>query len=445
MASNFLKSAAFLSVMAAVFLLAPASQTKASSAENIRGWAYNSTYGYVSFNCLDDGFAGRFPFTFPFTFNIAPCAYNQHGVNLGADNNFSGNAWNSVLGFITFNSTSTPPDTSYRAYCENTCDSSNSCTACYRESDESVYGYMRVVSTGEWIKLDNHNVSPSVSITNYQAPQPGIFSGYATTTFGTISFNCQDDGVCGTNNYQVKIGPLEIRQLIAPNWNALSACSIAANRAVLKWNRRSGTQSAYQVIVSTANSTSTGVIADSGKVSNSATQFSLSTAYNTSYYWFLRLWDDADVATPWRQFNLSGTKDWISDNYSENLAKSPNPNLTFTTYKHEFPRSLFTWTPNEIVIATTTNSFVSGSSYYDNANNQISCGSTGCKFNWTTSDARANILAPTKATTSIMFTKATNTSVTLVTTDNDNYSCATSTVLNVNYALPLWKEIKPTN
>jgi hypothetical protein len=159
----------------------------------------------------------------------------------------------------------------------------------------------------------------------------------------------------------------------------------------------------------------------------------------------LRLWDDQGSSTPWHQFNTNGTKDWVSDNYQENLAKSPAPTLTFTTYKHEFPRTVFTWQPEEIIVATTTNLFASQSQYYNNANNQQSCGTAACRFKWTTSDNRADILAPTSATTSIDFTKATNTSVTLTATDNDNYTCATSTVLNVNYALPLWKEIKPNN
>ena len=440
MFSKILKLAGLFSVFAALLLFSNIKPASASALENLRGWANNSTYGYISFNCLDDGYAGHFTFTFPFAFNIAPCAYNQHGVNLDATNNFSGDAWNSVLGFITFSSASSTPSNAFRSHCSGCV--SGTCSACYEESSRQVFGYMQVKTTGEWIKLDG--LAIPTQITNYLDPQPGIFSGYATSTFGAISFNCANDGSCATNNYLVKIGPLEIRQMIAPNWGSAEACSLGANQAILKWNRRSGTQTGYQVIVSTANSTTTGVVYNSGQISNTATQASVSSlAYDTSYYWFLRLWDDSNTATAWRQFNTSGTKDWISDNYARNLQKGSSQ--TFTTYKHEFPRPLFTWLPTEITIATTTNSFVSNSSYYNDSNTLQPCNGSVCTFAWSTSDSGASILSSTTASTSIMFTKATSTVVTLTSTDDAIYTCSTSTVLNVNYALPLWREVKATS
>jgi hypothetical protein len=164
--------------------------------------------------------------------------------------------------------------------------------------------------------------------------------------------------------------------------------------------------------------------------------------YDTPYYWFLRLWDDTGSSTPWRQFNITGTKDWITDNYTRNTQIGNSK--TFTSYKHEFPLPLFTWTPSEILIATTTNSFISNSYYYnDPSNTPRQCTGSPCALRWTTSDLRAEIYSPTSATTSIMFTKATSTVVTLTSTDDASYVCSTSTILNVNYDLPLWKEINP--
>lgn len=442
MVSKALKILSFLSVVAAFLLLSKVSPASASAGDNIRGIAYTGTKGYIVFNCLDDNFGARFPFTFPFTFKVPPCTY-AYGVNLDANNNFSGNAWNESAGFVTFNASSTPSD-DFRALCNNgnTCTNANSCTACYNETDGKVYGYMRVVG-GEWIRLDNTVVNPTTQITNYNAPQPGIFSGYATsTTFGAISFNCSNDDSCATNDYRVKIGQLEIRQQTAPNWGSNEACSQRANQAVLKWNIRSGVQSAYQVIVSKENSTSTGVIANV-TASTSATRVSLSSLeYDTPYYWFLRLWDDTGSSTPWRQFNISGTKDWITDNYTRNTQIGNSK--TFTSYKHEFPLPAFTWTPNQIIIATTTNSFVSNSYYYnDSSNTPHECTGSICTLLWTTSDSRAEISSSTFPMTSIMFTKATSTIVTLTSTDDTYYTCSTSTILNVNYDLPLWKEINP--
>lgn len=435
-----LKIVGFLSVIAALLLFSNIKITSASEAHNIRGWAYNTTYGYISFNCLDDGYAGRFPFAFPFPFNIPPCYSNSHGVNLDFKNNFSGEAWNSVLGFIDFSNASSTPSDVFRTHC-NGC-VSGVCSACYDETSREVFGYMRVRTTGEWIKLDG--LSTPTQITNYLDPLPGIFSGYATSTFGAISFNCADSGVCATNDYKVKIGPLEIRQMIAPNWAAAQACSLGAKNAVLKWNRRSGVQTGYQVIVSTANSTTTGVVYNSNQINTAATQVSLALpSYDTPYYWFLRLWDDASSPTPWRQFNTDNN-DWISDNYDRNLAKSVDPKKTFTSYKHEFPLPTFTWTPEDIVIGTSSNSFISSSQYYNDSNTLQFCTGATCSFLWTVTDPDVNTISnPTLASTSIMFAKATNTIITLFSTDDDIYTCSTSTALDINYALPLWREIKP--
>lgn len=439
---------AFAVFFSVFFVLSP-KESHAAAEHNIRGWA-DSPWGYISFNCLDDGFAGHFPFTFPFTFNMAPCLDNQHGVHLDFNNNFSGQAWNSLLGDISLESSLTPPDENFRNLCNNggTCTAANNCIACYNEVDEGVYGYMYVEGTGDWIRLDSPT---SVSLSNYEAVTPGIFRGYAsassTTLTGSVKFSCLDEGVCETNNYQVKIGPLEIRQMIAPNWSPGEACSLGqSNNAILRWNRRSGMQSAYQVIVSTSNSTTTDIVYNSGKVPNTiqnpVKQVSFTTAYNTSYYWFLKLWDENDVATDWRQFNTQGTKDWVTDNWDWNLVHSPEPYKTFTSYKHEFPKPFFTWEPEEIVAATTTNSFLSSSYYYDNSNIYTACNDASCSYLWTTSDPEDNILSPMTASTSINFARVSNNTIRLRATDTDGYSCATSTILDINYALPLWKEVK---
>ena len=442
MVNRILKLAGFLSVFAALLLFSKIAPASASIGDNIRGIAYTGSGGYIVFNCLDDNFGGRFPFTFPFLFRQPPCTY-PYGVNLDANNNFSGNAWNEAKGFVTFNAPSTPSD-DFRALCDNgnTCTNANSCTACYNETDEKVYGYMRVVG-GEWIRLDNTVINPTTQITNFEAAsQPGVFSGYATsTTFGAISFNCSNDNSCLTNDYKVKIGPLEIRQQLGPNWSGVEACVQGADKAVLSWNLRSGVQSNYQVIVNTVDSMSNPFF-DSGKVAGDAKQLLISNLdYSTQYYWFLKLWDDTGTSTAWRQFNINNPGR-IKDKITNSFASTANPK-TFLTYKHRFPRPYFTWSPTDIVIATSTNSFVSTSSYYNSADILQPCNGSTCALTWSTSDTRANILSPNSASTSIMFTRATSTVVTLTAQDNDLYACSIPAVMNVNYALPVWKEIKP--
>lgn len=446
MLRNFGKTFLSLTIFLGLFLLAfNVQEARADASHNIRGWAYNSTYGYISMNCLDDNFAGRFTFTFPFPFFIAPCTVSLHGVNLDNSNNFSGDAWNTIIGYIEFGGTNIAPDYSFNINCESTCDSTNNCYACYNESTETVHGWARIKSTNEWIKLDDNSVPPTTRISNYNSATPGIFSGYASSTFGAISFNCTNDGSCGINPYEVRIGPIEIRQLTAPNWTAAEACdSDQAKRATLKWSRRSGIQTAYQIIINTSNTTSSPLI-DTGKVSSVVNQkifYPASFNYDTPYYWFLRLWDNDDQASPWRQFNVWGTKDILTDNSSGNIAHGGD-SRTFTTYKHEFPEPYFAWSSTDVLIGTSTY-FSSASSYYDNSNNRQSCeAGLACSYQWSISgDPLATNSNPTSASTTVVFKKATSTIVGLSITNDTFYTCSTSTQLNATYGLPIWKEVK---
>jgi hypothetical protein len=473
---HFLKLVGIFAVLVAVFLLSP-NLAAASTAHNVRGIAYNAANGYILFNCLDDDFAGRFTFTFSFYFYIIPCSVDNFGVNIDANNNFSGNAWNEHLGYITFESTSTPPNLDFRdnGRCNytradgstNVCDSSNHCTACFNEKDNKAYGYMQVVGTQEWIRLDSINPAildaDKLKINGYLVSNPGIFSGSTDASFGEISFRGSISGF----DYGVKMWPLEIRQLTAPNWSSIDACSSGANRATLRWALRSGEQAAYQIVISTENSTSTGVVTSQivNGLNGSIPQFNANALdYDTHYYWFLKLWDTQGSSTPWRQFNTQGStastisklgnKDWLTDNYNRNLT-SPYPNLTFTSYRHSFPIADFTarslvGNPDEFLIATSSNSFVSSSTrfaYYDGDNHEQVCDDAHCDYQWTSDDGPAQILASTSASTSILFTKVASTKVELKVMDKtdgegDVYQCSFPRYLNVNYALPIWKETK---
>lgn len=427
-------------------------EAEASLSDNIRGTA-SSTYGKISFNCLDDGTGGNFPYTFPFQFSTTPCNPNTHGVNLDSNNNFSGEAWNITLGLITFEATTTPPGgfEAFNSNCPNTCNLSNNCLACYNENDQKIYGWARSLTTGDWIQF-NSSLTPQASINNYLSPNPGIFSGYASSSFGAISLNCSDDNSCFNDDYKVYRWPIEVKQLSAPNWNFSEACSNGARQAVLKWLINSGSQSAYQVIINNVNNTSSPVF-DSGKTTGSAKQFICSDStgctlgYDNHYYFWLRLWDESYTATPtpWRQFDTA-LGDTLTDNASENAA-SPDPSLTFTTYKHEFPMPYFSWSPYDVIVGTSTD-FISAAEYYTNSypdyNPQV-CTAGTCYYLWTTTDSGALISSTTAATTTFTFTRATGTRVYLKTTDADNYYCSTSTLLNVNFTLPTWKEIKATS
>ncbi|MDD3285689.1 MAG: hypothetical protein PHG95_03600 [Patescibacteria group bacterium] len=437
--------------LAALLLPSSFEVARASVNENIRGLA-SSSQGYISFNCLDDDFAGRFPFTFTFQFNVPPCSFSQHGVNLNFDNTFSGLAWNSSLGFIDFGSSTTPPAPNYdfNVNCQNPCNAGNNCIACYNDENERVFGWAYVIGTDDWIEL-NSAIMPETTITNYLAPQPGIFSGYASSSFGAIMFNCANNGSCGTFDHKVYIWKLDLKEMSAPNWSFSDACSQGARRATFKWLRRGGIQTAYRVVLSTTNSTSSPAY-DSGQIAGSASQLvcpgpscSFQPAYGTSYYWWLQLWDENGQPSELFQFDTN-TFGVLTDNIAANSINNPtNPNLTFTNYKHEFPTPYFSWSPTDIIVGSSTD-FVSNSHYYTAASpgsNPQLCVDGICQFLWQISDGAGDISNATQSTTTIVFWNNNPKSVSLQIIDPDLYTCSTSSpVLTINFQLPIWKEVK---
>ncbi|MEI6529749.1 MAG: hypothetical protein WCN88_05155 [Candidatus Falkowbacteria bacterium] len=449
--------------------LVPRAQAATSTVRGI-GW-WGDGLQEVYFNCLDDkigdrldvfqNLSGSGKYSSPnelFHFYSTPCSDLVHGVYIDSDNNFSGQAWNPTKGLISFSGTTTPPDGygDTSPNCAHTCNNSNNCWACYNEDSQSVYGWARVDSDGTWIKL-NSALTPPVKLQNCGATsvwpgygvQSGDFVGYASSTLGALSFNCKSESggnMCGLRDYKVYISNLTIGSLSAPNWTYEQACLSTARGATLKWCKRSGTQTAYEIVVNSTNtfSTSTAICWSGKKISDFAAQYNLpnsdptcgSLAYNSNYYWWIRLYDETDTPTGWYQYY--GNKSSDSDRNIDNNA------YTFTTYKHEFPSPYFTWSPYEILVGTTTNFTAVLSRYYTTAapNTPNFCVGSNCSYLWSANDSGAIISTTTGQLTGIIFNLATSTLVTLKVTDTDNYYCSMASSTTINYGLPIWREIK---
>ncbi|NCB21011.1 MAG: hypothetical protein EOM88_03785 [Clostridia bacterium] len=437
----------------------------ANENHNIRGLA-SSSLGYISFNCLDDDFFGRFTHSFEFYFNVPPCSVSQHGVHLDENNRLSGTAWSPSIGYLDFGSTSTPsaPNYNFNENClNNTCTNANNCIACYNYNDERIYGWAYLIKDDEWIPLDSYE--PPLQMSNYLAPQPGVFRNHINSpSLGPISFNCLSEGTCAIDNYKVHLWKLALQSMSAPNLSYSQACqnSGSANRVTFKWQLKSGVQTAFRIIVNTVNSTSSPVF-DTGKVEGSnraAKQLvcpgafclrpNLSTwtpEYNTSYYWWLQLWDEDGNPTDWFQFDersMGVVTDNIDYNFSYN---SDDYYLTFTTYRHKFPNPFYTYDPPDILVGTTTQ-FMSDSSFFTDANpssNPQTCVDGNCDFLWSTSlPEEAIIMSTSSANTDIIFKNIYPQTVSLKVTDGEGYYCSYSgpVLSDINFQLPLWKEVK---
>ncbi len=461
-------------------LTTPVAQAAGTSTVRGVGW-WGDSLKKVYFNCLDDEVGDYLDNQYnlnsghedydpegAFHFYSAPCASLVHGVYIDSNNNFSGQAWNPNKGLISFSGTSTPPDESYgllNAHCPSVCNANNNCWSCYNEIEQKVYGWARVDKTKEWIRLDATQTFPSqsvylqtcnqASVYSGQGVSPGDFFGNAGSSLGSLSFNCKSESgvdTCNTRNYRVYIGNLSIGNLSAPNLPNEEACKSTALAAHLKWCVRSGSQTAYEIVVNTSDNLSTSSNACwSGKQSSGAQQYNIpssfsghncSLEYNKHYFWWIRLFDELDQPTGWYQYfgNTIGDTD---------VNRDGNPK-TFSTYLHEFPSPYFLWTPYNILVGTTTAFASAGSKYFTSANPSSAvecsgpncCTGPNCKYFWDTSDSGALILSRSDPNPDITFKVATNTKITLEITDSENYTCSYSAIATTSYNLPIWHEIK---
>jgi hypothetical protein len=323
--------------------------------------------------------------------------------------------------------------------------------------------YDRIVSEA-WIKAsyeagrDNLVSWGAEETVNYGVTadiNTGDFSGWAwnksqadnVTGVGWISFNCADSGAGGCDSTDYKVtGHLNtipaVVNMTAPNWSASEACSNTALRSILRWEfddpDQGSSQSAYRLVVDTDGTRDDDEpLLDTGKVDGNAKQYLLGETYldyDTSYYWWVKAWDNHDVDSAWNQYSTDPDTD--NDDNSVN---------TFTTYKHEFPEVDFYWVPDPISLNEDV-TFTSDSLIYTTADptTATSCSTSTCSYNWDFSGSDVTIEEGTTASSSIVvqFTSTSTQSIILEVTDQDNYTCASSTSIEMNPELPTWREVK---
>ncbi len=417
--------------------------------DNVRGFAHSSdSNSWVSFNCANDpNVGGQNIFTFTFStstdtsgsnmhFSFPTCAENDFGVNIDDDTGeISGRALSDHYGFINFNHSSHSYEP--KAY--------------YNSSTKEITGTAYV-----------ENLGPTDGKVNfsdvYVTPSNGFWHGHMTNSeMGNIKLNCDDSTPsghpsCMENFFKVKyIMPLKIEEVSAPNWSPEQACGSFANRSILRWQTIGDPQSAYQVIIDTDSVRDDDTpYFDSGKITSTASQYVCPNAegcsldYDTSYYFWVRLWDSLDDPTDWTQFDHNDILHTLTDNEDYNTNNSPDPNLTFTTYAQEFPDVFFDWNPEEIVIGEDVY-FDGDGNYYTNSEpnfNPQPCTETTCDYEWDSTVA-TNISNATNSTTTVIFTQSTDGSVSLTVTNPFGYSCSTSSPISIDYETPIWKEVKP--
>ncbi|MDD5433586.1 MAG: hypothetical protein PHE77_02950, partial [Candidatus Pacebacteria bacterium] len=279
-------------------------QVKAGALDNVWGFAWSDLMGWVSFNNTSSG------------------GGNSYGVNItdnGATGVFSGYAWSEHAGWITFNEADL-----------GSCPTAP-CRAWVDKSDGLVYGWGKILTTGDWVRLRGNGCNVSID------RNTGDFSGWAWggETTGWLSFNAVNDSC-----------PYPYKVQTSFKFNTKPTVSISSNPSLVNectnpaysfsWTFSDpdigDTQSAYQVqVVKTSNAT---WVAGSGEFDETASSPSQTKeillspspglnqlGYNTAYQWRVRVWDSGGLASDWAYGN------------------------NFTTPLHIYPTPDFTWSP----------------------------------------------------------------------------------------------------
>ncbi len=284
----------------------------ASSSDNVHGWAWSDTIGWISFNCTEGG---------PSQTDI--CATSNYGVTIATSTGvMSGYAWSDNIGWITFNQTDL-------SGCP-----SGTCVAQVDLVTGEVSGWARALNS---IRTDYGWINLKDEVNGYHGvvidTTTGYFSNYAwgggltnQAVIGWISFNCSNEGTCATANYYVwtdpglfNLPPYTANRDATPPSNA-DFCEDSAYY-ILSWVFKDDDTGAYEntyelQITNTNTGTSTiyspGTF-PAGTVVSSTTQsvtlpvrltedLSASppqVAYGQSYSWQVRVQDDGGLWSTW--------------------------------------------------------------------------------------------------------------------------------------------------
>jgi len=194
----FTVAAALLIIFGISFLTVPTNRVLATASENVTGWAWSSTAGWISMNDTNSGSGG-----------------GSYGVYYdGSAKTLTGFGWSPNAGWVCFGSTCT-------TQCPGLTPAGGAATTAV-DASGNVTGWAKACNLGAsgWISLNCSNMSGECAAAgNYKVNinlTTGIFTGWAfnaltgSNGWGWISFNCANDGTCASaGNYKVQIGAVE--------------------------------------------------------------------------------------------------------------------------------------------------------------------------------------------------------------------------------------------
>ena len=463
-------------VISAFFVLVDNSQNEinfvqAGTGDNVAGFAWSYNVGWISFNSTDcdtdeDGTyegasenGGAAPSGCPSSGTV-----DDYGVKIdSATGNFSGYAWSSNVGWISFDRSDTgnPPS-----------DDPGSGAGPIAKVDfvsavpGEINGWAKILSLGDdgWIRF---SYSEEGSPLPFPIPFP-----FSEINVGGLEYDAGVDMVTGNlfgwawngNDDGTGIGWISLSGSSpvygvhasinrAPEKATLAGATLIAKCSnvlgmQLSWDFDDPDigdyQSAYRVQIRLLNTGIWGSILDSDWQTPplpSPESFNFSEAlghninYNTDYEYRVNVRD-----------NFGAESDWSDP-------------MNFSTPDYKYPEVRFNWTPStpsagqEILFSTVG---AVKSNYYTSGNVQYDCDDSNCGYQWTfsyvDSDGNTQIVSgsnDTASSTTIIFPQRANISAALDVQDKntivpapDQYECSSSTAIGLKNKLPTWIETK---
>ena len=410
--------------------------SQAGAGHNVLGFAWSENIGWISFNssnCDTDnnGFIDTDAITQGCGGDNLTDIVFDYGVNVDlTTGNFSGYAWSSNVGWISFQENDAP-NYEFNSDCSDaSCIGENNCTACYNSTDNNVYGWAKILTSGDdgWLKM-NGAWNDGVNISN------NSFAGWAWNDdnnnmgIGWVSFNCSNNASCGVSDYKVY---LRNNPPVIVNGGSSMAgvCELGASpQAQFIWaysDLDGNVQGACQIQISEDIAFTLPLKYDSGKVGYSSNSWTVPAGileYGKEYWYKVKVWDSNDAESNVLSCNFDGLKN-ISHQYPT-VAFSHNPAVNIKQFQEIIFDPVFSQSYGSTSISSFEWDFD-----YDETN--------------PTEPSLDDSTDPVDPTTTYSYAEEEIYEINLKVTDSDGYSCSDSKTINVGSTnLPDWKEVNP--
>jgi hypothetical protein len=449
-------------------------KAEASHTDYMSGYAWSENIGWISFNCDD----------------LGACGTSNYKVGVqSSDQNVVGYAWSENIGWIMFDP---PPDFTTSLYPE---DPQN--PVVYNPSgNKRLAGWARACAgtvSGDcnsatqsdwdgWAKMFDDVAAPDSDKPQYNA-STGEFEGWiwGSDVMGWISLNCKNDhdetqtgtqGACASDGgFDYAVTAAISTHPVVWNLTQTSLYSDSENfcltppQEVFSWSFKDeedcpggcGASEGYdlqidsdgdfiatppEVSISCSGGgcgTTRGVDVVSSPVANQL-------AYNTTYYWRVRVQDSNGSFSEWT----------YPPSPDENNPDTSPPGDSFATEVHKFPDADFTFLPVNHSVGEEI-AFYENTTCYDSGNNSIACPVAEANYIWdfeyVSPSFTVDAIGQTATTTYSNSFPSDPSSITcpndkiisFEVTDVDGNSCRVTKCTKPKPPLPEFKETAPTS